>query len=781
MKIQIYALTFPLICLLASPLNVLPQLSDSLTRFVNPFIGTKEMGHTFPGAVAPFGFVQLSPDTDTVPYSVDGKYNTEVYRYCAGYQYDDPTIVGFSHTHFSGTGHSDLGDILVMPTVGPLQVNPGTATHPETGYRSGYRKGTESARPGYYRVHLDDPDVEVELTATTRCGFHRYTFPGTDSAHIILDLDHGICNYDGKVRWAYIRVINDSLVAGYRITSGWGRTRYIYFAMRFSKPFRSYGLADQDPLLYKGFWRKFNQNDNFPELAGCRIKAHFDFTTADGEKILIKTGLSAVSMEGALRNLDKEIPGWSFDRVAERTNEAWENELGKILIVAPEDKKVIFYTALYHALIHPSVYQDVDGKYRGTDTDIHVAIAFTNYTVFSLWDTYRALHPLLNWLWPERSSDMISSMLAHFEQSPEKMLPVWSHHGNENWCMIGYHGIPVIADAAVKGVRGFDLSKAMNACLKTASNRLYTGVDDYLRSGYVPEDKTANSASITLEYAYDDFTLARLADVVSLRRMLPDMVRYYARENVTRFEKRSENWRNLFDTTSGFIRPKDSDGSWREPFDPLSTHGQGFIEGNAWNYSFYVPQDIDGLIARMGGENRFISRLDSLFTMHLADSHFAQTEDVTRAGLIGNYVHGNEPSHHIPYLYNWTSRPWKTQERVHQIVNSMYRNETDGLCGNDDCGQMSAWYIFSVLGFYPVCPGTTRYAMGSPCIGQATVMLPGGKTLSITAKGLSDKNIYVRSASLNGKLVTGTFLDHAGLMEGGTLVFSMGSAPVEKE
>ncbi|NQV03472.1 MAG: glycoside hydrolase family 92 protein [Bacteroidia bacterium] len=753
------------------------QTSYSLTRYVDPFIGTQEMGHTFPGVVVPFGFVQLSPDTDTIPFSINGKYNPEVYRYCAGYQFDDPTIVGFSHTHFSGTGHSDLGDILIMPTVGNIQLNPGTSGNPKSGYRSVYRKETERASPGFYCVHLDEPDVEAELTATTRCGFHRYTFPATDSAHLIVDLDHGIYNFAGKVRWAYIRIINDSLITGYRITSSWGRTRYIYFAIGFSKPFKSYGFRDDDPIDYIGFWRKFNQQKNFPEMAGQKVKAHFDFSTTSGEQILVKVGLSAVSMEGALKNLRKEIPSWDFEGKRIEANKVWDRELQKIRINASENQKVIFYTALYHTLIHPSIYQDVDGAYRGIDTEVHLAHGFTNYTVFSLWDTYRALHPFLTLMYPHRTSDMINSMLAHFDQSPEQMLPIWSHHGNENWCMIGYHSIPVIADAAVKGIKGFDAAKALKAAITTATNRYYTGVEEYMALGFIPEDRVTNSASITLEYAYDDFTVTQLADAVSLQAGLPDMVKLYAYKQGAGFRKRSENFKNLFDTATGFVRPRNANGSWKEPFDPLNTHGEGFIEGNSWNYSFYIPHDIPGMIRLMGGEERFIQRLDSLFTMHLDDKHFAGTEDVTRVGLIGNYVHGNEPSHHIPYLYNWTSQPWKTQERIRQICRSMYLNAPDGLCGNDDCGQMSAWYIFSVLGFYPVCPGTTQYAIGSPSINEATISLSKGRTLHIKVNRQQDQDDYIQSVSLNGNLLPTPFLEHADLIKGGELVFIMGPTP----
>jgi predicted alpha-1,2-mannosidase len=751
--------------------------SASLADFVNPFIGAREMGHTFPGACVPFGFVQLSPDTDTIPYEKDGRYNPDVYRYCAGYQYMDNTIVGFSHTHFNGTGHSDLGDFLIMPTVGKLQLNPGTADHPETGYRSRFRKETEKASPGYYSVHLDDPDVEAELTVATRAGFHQYTFPESDSAHIILDMLHGIYNYDGKVLWAYVRVHNDTLVTGYRITRGWARTRYIYFALSFSKPFKNYGFRNEEQPVYRGFWRKFNQQENFPEMAGRKIRAHFDFATTNGEKIKIKIGLSAVSMDGALQNLQAEIPHWDFEKTRAEARTAWENELNRIRIEAPNDRKINFYTALYHTLMSPATYNDTDGKYRGIDQEIHQAKGFTNYTIFSLWDTYRAEHPLLTLLYPERTSDMVNSMLAHFDQSPEQMLPVWSHHGNENWCMIGYHSAPVIADAYVKGIRGFDAHKALKACVTTATRQFYDGIGDYMKYGFVPDDKSGNSASITLEYSYDDFTIGQFARAVIMAKEPSDQEKQFAEDQLQIFTERSLNYRRLFDPSTGFIRAKKTDGAWKTPFDPLSTNGQGFIEGNSWNYSFYVPHDVLNYIGIMGGEKPFIRRLDSLFTMRLDDKYFSETEDVTRSGIIGNYVHGNEPSHHVAYLYDWTSQPWKTQERIHMIVNAMYRNKPDGLCGNDDCGQMSAWYIFSVLGFYPVCPGTAQYAIGAPGMASATIALAGEKTFVVKAVGLSDQNIYIQSMTLNGKPLDEPFIDHADIVAGGVLTFIMGSKP----
>lgn len=738
---------------------------ENLTQYVNPFIGTKEMGHTFPGACVPFGMVQLSPDTDTVPYAVNGKYTGTVYRYCAGYQYNDKTIVGFSHTHFSGTGHSDLGDFLLMPSVGKIQLNPGTADKPGSGYRSRFRHETEKAEPGYYSVILDDDVITAELTASTHAGFHQYTFPESKDAHVVLDMNHGIYNYDGKVLWSYIRVENDTLVTGYRITSGWARTSYLYFAMVFSKPFKSYGGKNDEDLAYKGFWRKFDQEHNFPELAGKKLKAHFDFQTASGEKVKVKFAISAVSTEGALKNLESEIPHFDFNKTRTEARDLWQKELSKILIDASSEKKTTFYTSLYHTFINPVQYMDVDEEYRGLDHNIHKAEGFVNYTVFSLWDTYRALHPLFVLTQPERTSDMINSMLAHYDQSVHKLLPVWSHFGNENWCMIGYHAVPVIADAWISGIRGFDGKRALAACVATATHRGYGNLGEYMDLGYVPFESNVNGSSMTLEYAYDDYTISMLAESLG------------ESETAAGFYKRSENWKNLFDEGSGFVRAKDKKGKWKSPFDPMHTANEGFIEGNAWNYSLYVPQDIPGLIKKMGGNKRFIAHLDSLFTMYMPDKYFAETEDITREGLIGCYVHGNEPSHHVAYMYNWAGAPWKTQERIHQIVNTMYLNKPDGLCGNDDCGQMSAWYIFSSLGFYPVCPGSGQYSIGSPSVSEAIIQLGGGNKLIIKAKNLSAKNIYISSAKLNGKVISSSFIEGSDIKNGGELIFEMSSRP----
>ena len=737
-----------------------------LVPFIKPIIGTDKMGHTYPGATVPFGSVQLSPETDTLSYNAGGRYNKDVYKYCAGYQYADKTIVGFSHTHFSGTGHSDLGDFLVMPAVGHLQLNPGTATHPETGFRSGFSHATEVAEADYYKVKLDKYNVLAELTTTTRVGFHQYTFPKSDSAHIILDMIYGIYNYPEKNVWSFLRIENDSLVTGYRQTNGWGRTRTVYFAMVFSRPFNGYGIKNYTKKeVYKGFWGNVEQEKNFPKAAGTQLRAYFDFKTEDGEKIKIKFAISPVSTANALENLRTETPGWDFDEIKNKGQALWENELAKIDITADTETKENFYTCMYHAFINPTVYMDVNQEYRGLDQGTHKAQGFTNYTTFSLWDTYRALHPMFNIIQPKRNADMISSMLAHYDQSAHKMLPVWSNSANENWCMIGYHSVSVIADAVIKGNYAADANRALDACVATARHEKYEGLGDYIKMGYVPKDKSSSSVSKTLEYAYDDWSIAQMAKKLGRTDVYNEFI------------KRSENYHNVFDPSIGYMRPKMSDGTFRKEFDVLNTEEPGFIEGNSWNYSLYVPHNPDELIKMMGGKKRFTAHLDSLFTMQLPDSFFATTEDITRDGIIGNYVHGNEPSHHIAYLYNYAGAPWKTQEHVRMILKKMYRPTPDGLSGNDDCGQMSAWYILSSLGFYPVAPGSDRYDLGSPLITAARLNLENGKVFTITAQNQSDKNVYVELVTLNGQRLDRNYITHSEIMNGGDLIFYMGSYP----
>ena len=740
---------------------------ENKVSYVNPMIGTVKMGHTFPGACVPHGIVQLSPDTDTIPHSINGVYQKDTYKYCAGYQYDDKTIVGFSHTHLSGTGHSDLGDILVVPVTGPLRFNPGTADNPGSGYRSRFSHDTEVARPGYYEVVLDDYKVKAQLTATERVGVHKYTYPENEEQKLLLDLAHGIYNYDGKVLWASLRVENDTLLTGYRITNGWARENYTYFAISLSKPIKNYGYVDREKPKYMGFWRKFDLLNNFPEIGGRKIVAHFEFDSDASKPLILKVALSGVSTEGALKNLNAETKGKSFEQIVAEASTKWSKELDIIDVAGDNDKKTMFYTSLYHTMINPSVYMDVDGQYRGIDHNIHQAKGFTNYTIFSVWDTYRALHPLFNLINRDRSVDIVNSMLAHYEQSVHKALPVWSHMGNENWCMIGYHSVSVLADALDKGLN-IDKKKALEAMISSSNVDYYDGTASYKKLGYVPFDKNGSGSSITLEYSYDDWTIYNTALKMNNQSVAET------------YKKRALNYHNVFDPELEFVRARYSDGKWKTPFNLLSTHGEGFIEGNSWNYSFYVPHDVKGLIKQMGGDKQFVQRLDSLFTMHLPDEFFADTEDVTREGVMGNYVHGNEPSHHIAYLYAWTSQPWRTQYWVREIMNRMYRNTIDGLCGNDDCGQMSAWYIFSAMGFYPVCPGSNEYVFGAPYFPYMKVKVGEGKYLEIKADKVSDKMRYVKSIKLNGKPYTKAFIAYDDIKDGAELTFEMSSTPNKK-
>ena len=744
-----------------------PAAAQRPVDYVNPIIGTDGMGHTFPGACAPFGIVQLSPDNDTIPHNVGGKYQPMVYEYCAGYQHRDATLVGFSHTHFSGTGHSDLGDILVMPGTGEVRLNPGTADDPDSGYRSRFSHDDEVSTPGYYAVTLADYGIRAEMTATQRVGIHRYTFPQGADGHVILDLQHGIYNYDGKTLWAEVRVVGDRLLTGYRITNGWARTNYTYFAIELSQPITDYGYTDRQKTLYRGGWGKFDQYHNFPEMAGRKLVAWMKFDTAKEPVLEMKVALSAVSMEGALRNLRAEASGRSFEDIRTATAEAWNRELESIAVEGSEDQKAMFYTSYYHTMINPSVYMDVDGRYRGLDREIHQADGFTNYTVFSLWETYRAEHPFLALMKPDRARDMAVSMIRHQQQSAHGMLPIWSHMANENWCMSGYHAVSVLSDALTKGL-DLDAAEVLDAMVRTSNVRYYCGLGDYIDLGYVPLDQYSTAASNTLEYSYDDWTIYHAALLAG-------------RDDIAaQYKTRALYYRNIFDPALGFARPKYKDGSWKPDFDVRQTYGEGFIEGNSWNFSFHVPQDVYGNIAAMGGDKEYVRKLDVLFGEDLPEIYYADNEDITAECLIGGYVHGNEPSHHIPYLYVWTSQPWKTQYWLREVMNSKYRNDIRGLGGNDDCGQMSAWYIFTALGFYPVCPGTDQYVLGAPYLPYLKLSLPNGKTFEVKAPGVSDKNRYVKEVRLNGVPYPKMYITHADILAGGTLEFIMAPKPNKK-
>lgn len=729
-------------------------------RSVDPFIGTGGEGHTFPGATVPFGMIQLSPDTQIKP-------RKEAYGWAAGYRHDDNTIVGFSHTHFSGTGHSDLGDVLLMPIAGEVRLERGDVAKPGSGYTSRFRHDDEVAEPGYYAVTLDDYKVRAELTSTARVGVHRYTFPENKPAHVLVDLRTSMYDYPGKVLWSRLRLRPDGTVTGFRETRGWAPGRQLYFAMRFSKPLSGHQFHDtEQDVVYKGFPPPGEKDPaQRAQIEGRQLVGAFDFGDAAGKQVIVKVAISPVSEDNAIANLDAEVPGWDFDRVRADARAQWTQALSAVEVDAPEGQRRSFYTALYHTLMGPSLFMDSDGRYRGPDNAVHQAKGFTNYSTFSLWDTYRALHPLLTLVQPEqRTNDIVNSLLAARRESPYGVLPVWAFHGQETWCMIGYHAVPVIADAYMKGIRGYDADEALEAMTASATYGPYDGVAQYLQLGYVPIDEEGEAASKTLEYAFDDWTIARVAQAMD-RKDVADA-----------FFKRAANWRNAFDPATGFMRARKRDGSFREPFDPTTSgYGSDYTEGNAWQYSWYVPQDIAGLAQVHGGEDKLLARLDQVFDAKVDPKIFAHMEDIT--GLIGWYAHGNEPSHHVAYLYAAAGQPWRTQQRLGGIMKSQYAPRPDGLAGNDDLGQMSAWYVFTALGFYPVAPGSNEYIVGRPFLPRATLNLPNGKHFTVIAEGLDDAHSYIGRAVLNGKPLQRAFLRHEEILAGGELRFTMQAEP----
>ncbi|WP_242653434.1 GH92 family glycosyl hydrolase [Sphingomonas jatrophae] len=723
---------------------------------VDPFIGTGGEGHTFPGAVAPFGMVQLSPDTDTRCVLRD------CYSHAAGYRHEDRTIEGFSHTHFSGAGHSDLGDLLIMPVAGDeVPLNPGTPDKP--GYRSAFRHATEQARPGYYAVTLDGPGVRAELTAGTRVGVHRYAFPAGKAAHLVVDLRSSLYNYPGKILWSGLRLRPGGILTGFRETRGWAPGRKFYFAMRFSAPLVGHALLNREgEVPYKGFQAPGRGSDAVAQLLGRALVARLDFGRID-RPLEVKVAISGVDEEGAIANLASE-PG-DFGAIRQRTGEAWDKALGAVEIEAALPMRRMVATALYHSLLAPSVWSDSDGRYRGPDDQVHHADGFTFRSTFSLWDTFRAQHPLLTLIQPEAvNAEIVRSLLASRAESPDGILPVWQFHGRETWTMIGYHAVPVIADAYLKGIKGFDADAALDAMIASASYAPYGGLGDYMRLGYVPIDREPEAASKTVEYAYDDWTIARMASALGRRDV------------AATFAKRAGNWRNSFDAGTGFLRARKVDGSWRTPFDPTAiNYGSDYTEGNAWQYSWFVPHDQAGLFRIMGGDAAAVAKLDRMFDYDNSKIDYSHAEDI--AGLIGQYIHGNEPSHHVAYLYSYAGQPWRTQERLKQIVDSQYKAVPDGLSGNDDLGQMSAWLSFTALGFYPVAPGTNEYVIGRPFVNRAALNLPNGKRFIITASGMSDTNRYVGSVRLNGQPLTRGYIRHKEIMAGGTLEFRMTAQP----
>ena len=717
------ALVF-LFLLILNPCSLTPNSNPDLTKYVNTFIGTGGHGHTFPGASMPFGFVQLSPDT-----------RLEGWDGCGGYHYSDSVIYGFSHTHLSGTGVPDYCDILFMPVTGEVNLK-------NYGYASPFSHTKESSSPGYYKVYLSAPRITVELTCTQRAGFHKYTFPNKGARNIVIDLKHR-----DEVIESNIYFVGDREVRGYRYSKYWARDQRVYFVARFSKPFNK---------------RLVSQNDAAPletiEAVGNNLKAYLGFDKDDDEAILVKVGLSGVSIDGAVKNLDAEIPGWDFDKVKNNAGNEWNKELSKIQVEGGTiNQKIIFYTALYHAMLNPNIYTDVDGQYRGRDMEIHKAEGFTNYTLFSLWDTYRAEHPLLTIIDQKRTNDFINTFLVQYKYG--KLLPVWELSANETFCMIGYHAVPVIADAYMKGIRGYDAAYALEAMLASAGSDKF-GLPAYVKYGLVPQDMEHESVSKTLEYAYDDWCIAQMS------KELGDLTQFY------RFNERAQYYKNVFDDSTGFMRAR-VNGGWYTPFDPAEVNNN-YTEANSWQYSFYAPQDAAGFIKLHGGKDKLSAKLDELFS---TDSRMSGRDQSDITGLIGQYAHGNEPSHHLAYWYDYLNQPWKTQALAHKIMTEFYKNDPDGLIGNEDCGQMSAWFVLSAMGFYSFCPGQTQYAVGTPLFDKVTINLENGKVFVINAENRTDKNYYIQSASLNKQPYAKCYITHEDIMNGGEIVFNMGGEP----
>jgi predicted alpha-1,2-mannosidase len=703
-----------------------------------PMVGTDAHGHVYPGATVPFGMVQLSPDTPLQGW--DG---------VSGYHYSDSTILGFSHTHLSGTGCGCLGDFLLMPTVGQVYLEAGS---PGQGYSSRFSHDQEQATPGDYSVFLKDPKVAVELTATARCGFHKYTFPESDQAHIILDLVHSLGNDPVE---ASLKVEGNDTISGYRISNGWGGRRAAYFVMQFSQPFDSFGIEQDGQRLAA----------DVREARGRKIKAFVNYKTAANQAILVKVGISGTGIEGARKNLAAEIAGWDFAAVRSSAVEQWKHVFNAVEIQTfdPHIQKT-FYANLYLTCTAPVLFNDVDGAYRGYDHKNHAGTTFQNYTTFSIWDIYRAEWPLLTLLQPDRVNDMVQSMLAEYQELGQHTVPIWPLWANETWCMIGYHSADMMTAAYLDGFRGFDAETAYQAMRDTAMQDR-NGLDTYKKLGYVASRPGAAATSCTLEYTFDDWCLAQMAAALGHS------------EDAQMFYQRAANYRNVFDRTTRFFRGRKANGDWRTPFTDRGLVGDEYTEADAWQYAFAVQQDVPGMIALYGGDDRFIQKLDSLFTED--STIYGSVPDIS--GLIGQDSQGDEQCHHVPYLYDYAGVPGKTQQRTRQIMSTWYGDTPAGQCGNTDCGQMAAWYVFSALGFYPMNPDSGVFAIGSPVVSQAVIHLDGekyhGHTFTVIAEHNSAENIYIQSATLNDQPLTRPWITRDELTAGGTLRFVMGPAP----
>ncbi len=705
---------------------------------VDPFIGTGAHGHVYPGATVPFGTVQLSPDN-----------GTQGWDWCAGYNYSDTIITGFSHTHLSGTGIGDLCDVLIMPTTGAKDLKTLVKNPKEKPYVSGFSHQNEKAKPGYYEVLLNN-GIRAELTASTYCGAHRYTFPAGSKPSLVIDLSYAI-NWDRPMA-THLQVVNDTLITGYRHSTGWAKDQRLYFAISFDTPIKEFQLFDAE----------WESRSNTPTGEGSRIQCFFN--AAPSRQLTVRTALSSASPEGALAGL-KEIQGQNFEQVRRAAIQRWIRELEKIKVQSSDKAlETLFYTSLYRTALAPVQYSDALGAYKGPDGKIHRDKPFKRYDIFSLWDTFRAANPLYTITQPDKINDMVASLLDHF--STTGLLPVWSLLGNETNTMTGYHAIPVVVDAWMKGYRGFNPDTVLNALLTSAMQNI-RGSNHYRDYHYIPYELDGQSVTKTLEYAFDDWCIAQMAKVAG-------------RQDIAEtFERRAQSYRNMFDPSTGFMRAKLKDGTWKNPFDPkFSDHNfevAEYTEGNAWQHSWFVPHDIYGLIDLHGGDQRFVAKLDQLFTESSEISGENVSADIS--GLIGQYAHGNEPSHHIAYMYNYAGTPWKTQAQVRNILSTQYNTSPEGLCGNEDCGQMSAWYVFSALGFYPVNPASGVYVIGSPTIDRADIVVPGGGAFRIRVKNNAPKNVYIQSAKLNGKPLPRSYILHQEIMQGGTLDLTMGPQP----
>jgi predicted alpha-1,2-mannosidase len=707
------------------------------TQFVDPYIGTGFHGHVFLGANVPFGAVQLGPTN-----------LSEGWDWCSGYHYSDSTIVGFAHTHLSGTGIGDLGDLLFMPAVGDVKITKGRAGDPKSGYYSLFSHKEEIVKPGYYSVRLKRYDIKAELTASERVGFQKYTFPQASDAKIIVDLKEGI-GWDASGE-TNIKQLNDTTVVGYRYSKGWANDQRIFFTAVFSKKIKKFSIFDTAGIK-QGL-----------DLTGRKLKGVAFFSTTKGEQVMVKVGISPVSIANAALNIKAEIPLWDFNKAVKHADLAWNTELGKVKIKTDDISRMkTFYTALYHTMIAPSIYNDHNGDYLGTDKKVYRNASFTNLTTFSLWDTYRAAHPLFTLLQPKRVNDMVNTMLAIYQQQGK--LPVWHLMGNETNTMVGNPAITVIADAYLKGFKGFDQNLAYEAMKNTAMLD-ERGLNYVKKLGYIPGDSLNESVAIGMEYAIADWGLGQVAKKMGKQ------------EDYVYFNKRGHNYKNYFDPQTKFMRAKLSETTWRTPFNPFeSVHRRNdYTEGNGWQYLWLVPQDVEGLIQLLGGDKLFTNKLDSLFSIK-GDMGKEASPDIS--GLIGQYAHGNEPSHHVAYLYTYAGHPEKTAEKIRFILDNMYTDKFDGLSGNEDVGQMSAWYVFSALVFYPVNPANSNFVFGSPVINEAELTLSGGKTLKVVVANNSKTNKYIQRITLDGKPYTKSYISHADLTAGGNLKLEMGSKP----